>query len=900
MLAAALPCHADALRPNIVFIFADDLGYGEVGAYGEPDILTPRIDRLADEGMRFTQAYATAPLCAPSRCGLMLGQHTGHCTVNRNYGPNIPLRIEDVTVAELLQGAGYDTALDGKWGLGGQWSVEMGSGPVNLHSVPELKGFDHSLVYRGHGVAHYYYTEELWLDGESYPILENAGGAEEVYSHDLFTEDALDYITAAATDPDPFYLQLSYTIPHRRHEVPELGPYEEEDWPEVERRYAAMVTRMDTDIGEIVDLVDSLGIGDRTLFVFASDNGPPETTTDGMTHEYDFFGGAGPLRGNKADLYEGGIRVPLIARWTGTIQAGEVSDLICGMQDFLPTAAELAGTSAPQGVDGLSLVPQLTGTGTQEQHDHLVFTAHGSQFGEGGPPSDGAVRWGDYKLVLRSDGVVELYDLAADVGETTDIADDHPTVVEEMLSILAAEDTGPPTAALPRAELLGDVTAEGELPDPSGVTAVYLRFEGADGATADEVEDDSDDVANDATAVHDPVYADDVFGAEVPRTGEINTAYLRLDASGGQYLTIPHHPIVSFGNVPFTIEAWVRLDQLASGLSSEDRQFLVLKKEELAGDETLGYGFLVQAGAYALAPNRFGKTEDLTGRELLLMFGSGSVTDEDKWALISHLEIEDDGWHHVAVVFDPDADEARFYLDGVEDVVEYEDDCHISPCHYENQGSLVIGIHHSENGAYDIPLDGALDELRISRGALPADELLRAAATSPTPEPMAYTLDFGELDVGTEAVEACVQVANTAQAYAHLLVGEVLTDGMDDPRLTATTGSFGPIPDGGATDCFAVTFDPATEGPLEGQTIQVAARAYTYGFDAVGAPIELQVTGSALQDGTQDDDGDDDGPDDDDGSGVDGGCGCEVQRRAQPWGLLACALALAARRLGRR
>ncbi len=872
----------DAPRPNIIFVFVDDLGYGEVGAYGEADILTPRIDRLAEEGIRFTDGYAMAPICAPSRCGLMTGFHMGHCNAHRNYGPNLPLRIEDVTVGEVLQGAGYTTAVLGKWGLGGIFEPDGGGGPVNLHSVPNAKGFDHSLVYMGHSEAHTYYPEILWRDGVEEVIPENAGGAEGLYSHDLFTDEALEFVAAHADDPQPFYLQLNYTIPHRQYVVPDQTPYESEPWPDIERTYAAMVTRMDTDLGELVDLVDSLGIGEQTLVLFASDNGPSEGDTNNQTHLYDYFGGAGPLRGAKADLYEGGVRVPFVARWSGTIDPAQVSDLVVGTYDFLPTAADLAGGGVPVGLDGLSLAPTFTGTGAQAEHEFIVFTQHGSQSGPDEPPADVALRWGDYKLVVLENGQEQLFDLATDLGETTDISADHPDVVADMLDLLAAEDTGPPPAAWPRVELLGDVEVYQAPPAeaPPTVTALYLRFDdAADGEEAGVLTDESADVDNAGAAVNAPTYTATTFGAEVPGTGQTNDLSLHLEGSANQYIEIPHHPVLSFGHTAFTIEGWVRLDTLAAGLTGGDRKYLALKKTEGQGDGFTSYAFLVQSGATALSDNRFGKQDGMTGRELALAFGNPEATTDVMFFLISHLEITDDQWHYVAVAFDPEADEARFHLDDQVDVVEYDDPRPLAPAHFENRAPLTIGAHPDNDGGVDNTLDGDLDELRVSRGVVPEERLLNGDESVEVAQPAVYDLDFGGVFMGEDPREACVQVANTATSYAHMLVGEVDVSGVDDPRVTVAGGPFGPIPAGGATDCVVVTFDPTVEGDLEGQEIRIDARAYTYDFAAVGGPVTLRLFGDVFADG-DDDDGDDDDDDDDptpaddDGGGDAEGCGC--------------------------
>jgi len=306
--------------PNVVFVMADDMGYGDLGCYGQKEILTPRIDRLAAEGMRFTQVYSGSPVCAPARSVLMTGQHTGRTTVRGNSGlggvrgpggeaGRVPLRAEDVTVAEVLKGAGYVTGMTGKWGLG-----EPGT-----TGVPSLQGFDHWLGFLNQRRAHSYYPDYLWKGDEKFPLPGNEGGARGQWVHDLFTDFALDFIRAQAGGR--FFLYVPYTVPHDKFEIPDLAPYGDRDWTEQEKIYAAMITRMDGDIGRMVDLLEELGLSENTIIFLCSDNG--------AANRYEgVFDSSGPLRGQKRDLYEGGIRVPMIVRWQGTVAAGAVSDAV--------------------------------------------------------------------------------------------------------------------------------------------------------------------------------------------------------------------------------------------------------------------------------------------------------------------------------------------------------------------------------------------------------------------------------------------------------------------------------------------------------------------------------------------------------------------------------------------
>ena len=416
-------------KPNIIFILADDLGYGDLGCYGQEIIRTPNIDRLAAEGMRFTDHYAGSTVCAPSRCCLMTGYHTGHARVRgnwgkgpRGYGACFELRDEDVTIAELLKQAGYTTGMFGKWSLG----VEDTTGE------PGKQGFDEWFGYLNQGHAHNYYTEFLWKNNQVMWIRENANGQKVVYSHDLITQESLDFIERN-TD-NPFFLYLAYTIPHANNEmgrisgdgmqVPSYAPYSAQNWPQPEKGFAAMVTLMDRDIGKIVALLKEKGLDENTIIFFSSDNGPHHEGG----HNSDFFKSSGPLRGTKRDLYDGGIRVPMIARWPGKIKPGTETNHVSAFWDFLPTACEIAGIKSPKNIDGISFLPILFGQ-EQKEHGYLYWEFHERK------TSAQAIRMGNWKAVRHSPvGLIELYDLKTDIGEKDNIAQQHTDIVAEMES----------------------------------------------------------------------------------------------------------------------------------------------------------------------------------------------------------------------------------------------------------------------------------------------------------------------------------------------------------------------------------------------------------------------------------------------------------------------------------
>ncbi|MBN1818059.1 MAG: arylsulfatase [Sedimentisphaerales bacterium] len=456
-------------RPNVVFILADDLGYAELGCYGQTRIRTPNIDRLAAEGMRFTQHYSGSPVCAPSRCTLMTGLHTGHSYVrdNREMGGwergaregQLPLPAQTVTLPELLQAEGYHTGAMGKWGLGGPDST----------GEPNQQGFDQWFGYLCQRIAHNYYPEHVWKNQTKYLLKNNYFSAHQKfppdkdpndpasyesyagieYAPDLMTEEALSFIRA--NQNRPFFLYLPYPIPHVSLQVPEDSLREYEGaFPETpylgERgylphrtpraAYAAMVTRMDGYVGRILALLGELHLDNDTLVFFSSDNGP---TFNGGTDSA-FFNSAGPLRDLKGSVYEGGIRVPMIARWPGRIKAGSTTDHSSAFWDVLPTVMEAAGapSAIPKNIDGISFLPTLLGRNDQRRHDYLYWEYH-----SGGGRQ--AVRMGDWKGVRLQVGKgnrkIELYNLKEDIGETTNVADKYPDIVTQIARIMEAART---------------------------------------------------------------------------------------------------------------------------------------------------------------------------------------------------------------------------------------------------------------------------------------------------------------------------------------------------------------------------------------------------------------------------------------------------------------------------
>jgi arylsulfatase A-like enzyme len=422
MGASAISAAGRTSKPNIILILADDLGYGDIGCYGQKLIATPHIDKLATDGIRFTQAYCGSTVCAPSRCALMTGKHMGHARIRGNA--RVDLQAEGVTVAEVLKGAGYKTGLFGKWGLG----------TAGNSGVPNRQGFDEFYGFLDQKHAHTQYPTQLWENEEEVFLNGNFGPGRKDYAHDLFTRRALTFIEQ--NKGNPFFLYLAYTIPHANNElnqqtgdgmeIPSEGAYATRDWPKQDRKFAATVSHLDSDVGKVVDTIQKLGIAEDTLILFASDNGPHK---EGGNNP-EFFDSNGPLRGIKRDLYDGGIRTPYIARWTGNIKPGQTNDAVFAFWDFLPTCAELAGVKAPAGIDGISIVPAFRGQ-PLGRREYLYWEFHERGFSQ-------AVRLNNWKGVRRLSrkNPIELYDIVEDPGESNNVAAAHAEVVRQIAQIM--------------------------------------------------------------------------------------------------------------------------------------------------------------------------------------------------------------------------------------------------------------------------------------------------------------------------------------------------------------------------------------------------------------------------------------------------------------------------------
>lgn len=438
---------AAAQKPNIIYILADDLGYGDLSCYGQKHFQTPNIDKLASRGMLFTQHYAGCAVCAPSRSSLMTGLTTGHTPIRGNKSwqqeGQYPLPDQSVTIAEMLKTAGYITGAFGKWGLGSPGS----------EGDPNRQGFDQFYGYNCQSLAHNYYPDHLWDNQTKVNLEGNSGTQNGQYAPELIHKRALQFITENKSNP--FFLFYPTTIPHAELTAPEenmnefrgkflpeksytgvdagdpnfrKGPYGSQK--ETHAAFAAMVTLLDKQVGEIIETLQKLGLEKNTIIIFTSDNGPH---VEGGA-DPDYFDSNGPLKGFKRDLYEGGIREPMLVSWPGKIAEGTKSDLISAFWDIMPTLAEITGTKTPDKIDGISLLPTLLGKPGQKFHDSMYWEFHENNGRQ-------AVRKDDWKLVrynitIPEEITTELYNLKNDVGEEHNVAAENPTVVKELLQIM--------------------------------------------------------------------------------------------------------------------------------------------------------------------------------------------------------------------------------------------------------------------------------------------------------------------------------------------------------------------------------------------------------------------------------------------------------------------------------
>lgn len=439
------PDSKTAQKPNIIYFIADDLGKYELGCYGQEKIKTPNIDSLAADGILFTQHYSGSPVCAPSRCVLMTGKHSGHAVIRDNHEiqpeGQRPIPEDSITLAKILKAQGYATGAFGKWGLGF----------VGSSGDPNKQGFDVFYGYNCQRVAHNYFPKYLWKNDQKVPLEGNdAKLTGKQYSHDIIMEEAKNFIRENKNQP--FFLYVPFTIPHVALQTPENDPllkeYQSQGWndppytggkgylphPTPRAAYAAMVTRMDRSVGEVLALLEELGLSENTLVIFTSDNGPTFNGGSDST----FFCSAKNLRGLKGDVFEGGISVPLVMKWKGKIAPGRTSNTLSAFYDMMPTFAEMTGAELPPGTtDGISLLPTILDSGSQQKHEFLIWDFPG--FG-----GQQAVRFGDWKAVRRGlnhnpHAPIQLFNLKEDPSEKKNVAAEHPEIVKEADALLKRE-----------------------------------------------------------------------------------------------------------------------------------------------------------------------------------------------------------------------------------------------------------------------------------------------------------------------------------------------------------------------------------------------------------------------------------------------------------------------------
>ena len=420
---------------NVIYILADDLGYGDIGCYGQQKIKTPNLDKMAREGMLFTQHYAGCTVSAPSRCSLMTGLHTGHSQIrgNKEIAPEgqQPMEADTYTLGKLMKSAGYATGIFGKWGLGYPGSS----------SIPSTMGFDEFFGYNCQRQAHSYYPDHLWHNNDTVFLSENDNNGRKVYSQDLIHEQALKFIRD--NKDKPFYAMLTYTLPHAELNLPhdsiyqmyentfEEVPYDKGGYYPSDKPYsscAAMITRWDNYVGDVMAELKELGLDKNTIVIFTSDNGPHR---EGGANP-DYFLSYGPLKGVKRDVYEGGIRVPMIAWNPAKIKAGVKTEHISAFWDVMPTLAELTGVALPQAGDGISFLPTLFSKEGQKQHEYLYWEFHEQNGRE-------ALRCGDWKLIRQpivGEAILELYDLSSDLHEDNNLAQQNPEKVKELEALI--------------------------------------------------------------------------------------------------------------------------------------------------------------------------------------------------------------------------------------------------------------------------------------------------------------------------------------------------------------------------------------------------------------------------------------------------------------------------------
>lgn len=820
--AHAVPARAQprSTRPNIVLIVADDLGPGDLGAYGQDRILTPNLDALARSGLVFRQAYSAAPVCAPSRCALLTGLFAEHCSVTENARPNVPLSFEEVNLGLLFGAAGYRTAMIGKWGLGGE--LRDGSA-FTVFSRPERVGFDVFAGLLDQETAEYAYFAALYHGDERRVIEGNTEGRETVWGPPLLLEEALAFLDTVPSD-QPFFLYFAPTLPHREYRVPAIAPaYAAMEWPAPEQAYATMVSELDAEVGALLQRIALRGLEERTFIVFTSDNGP-----NGMDgHSVAFFDSSAGLRGQKRDLYEGGLRVPLLVRGPG-IAPGERSAPVA-LYDLFPTFAELAEIPSHAAVDGLSLAPLLSRDGPLPREGFL-FSSDEARSGEE-PKAAYAVRAGDLALVELRSGDEELFDLSVDPRQETNLASRRPEDVARLVA-LRERLAEPRSPAPPPALIVEGVGAPTRVPQP---TAPVLSF---------DFSPEGDPLEN---LIARPALRSMLLDGAGLRDGAIRLARAP-DGVARAHAALPAHPSFGFGRSSFTFSARVRLDEdgleraavaCARPLERELRytDWAVLARSgEVPAADLLG----LSAEERASRARRIGV---LFGDPTLSNRGLEAAERQPTVPVTSSLSIDDHAWHALTVTYDAAASTLRFQLDEAVDVVP------VPPrAHYPSDGPLVFGACLDREGMPEWPLVGALDDLALARGAGP---IVVPEGT------LEGVLDLGELDVseGTHVAHVVLRNPIDAAGRGRALTVHLDTEGLVDRRVATAahpdrirvTFEGARVEERTLLPGQSVTLDLALDlqpGPIEASFTVVATDALL-GTLAAGTPLRVTIRGRA-------------------------------------------------------
>ena len=822
-------------RPNIILVLADDLGVGDLGVYGQDRIPTPNLDALARRGRVFSQAYAAAPVCAPSRCSLLTGLYAEHCAVTENARPNVPLSHEEVNLGLLLGAVGYRTAMVGKWGLGGE--LRDGS-PFSTFSRPDRVGFDVFFGILDQERAELAFPESIWAGTELRTFPENEGEGAATWGAPVLLEGALAFLDSV--DPEvPFFLFFAPTLPHREYRVPRVRPsYEGLGWPEAEQAYATMVSELDDQVGQLVARIAARGLSERTFVVFASDNGP-----NGMEgHEVSFFDSAAGLRGQKRDLYEGGLRVPLIVAGPGITPSATPLETPVALYDLLPTFAELAGTGAFGAVDGRSLVPLLRGALSEvdepvTHREALVFSSDEARGGEEAKAAY-ALRAGALSLIELRSGGAELFDLSADPAQAHDLAAERPGEVSRLRALRAdlsapRAPAPPPRVVLGGTELLGDALA----PSRDSELTPVLSFD---------------------FGVEDPAErSGDPLGSRVARPAlrllpvggaGLDSGALRLprDPSGvaRAHGVLGAEPSFGFGRSSFTLSARVRLDE-------EGRARAVVACARPAGRELRFTDWAVLARVGEIP------TEDLAtlseseraerARRVGVLFGDPTLSNRGLAAVerqptlpvVSSLTIEDGAWHSLEVTYDAERAEVRFRLDERSEVVPVA-----AHPHYPSDGPLVLGGCLGPTGQVEDALVGALDDVRLARGARPSDAAATANELDPIGETREATLTFDAREEGpfhaTLTIENPLDDAGRGRAVRVEIDRRRLTD----RRITLVAPERDVLLPG-ASLSLELTLDDEV-GALTDQSFTLVATDALLGTLAAGTPVRVTLVGEVL------------------------------------------------------